>query len=72
MKEIILKTIPKFNNEQLKYVADILNNLGVVFSVGLALMVLESKLNYMFIVAGTFSALACWFLGIKILERKEQ
>ncbi|TSC93563.1 MAG: hypothetical protein CEN91_209 [Candidatus Berkelbacteria bacterium Licking1014_85] len=62
----------KLSGVQLKYIAEILNNLGIVFFASMVVPILYSEINIYLTLAGLFYAFECWLLGVVLISiRKE-
>lgn len=63
----------RFNQEQLKYLADIFNNAGVIFFASMVLPIFNPRfgsINYRQLVLGFGYFVLCWIIGFIILKSK--
>lgn len=62
----------RFNQEQLKYLAEVSNNLGTVFFASMVAPIFTQNKNIFFALSGLLYAFTCWWIGAIILRKKEE
>jgi len=66
-----MRKFAKLNSEQLKFISEILGNLGLVFFVSMVVPAFNQTQDLFFIATGLVYAFMCWFFALVILRKEK-